>query len=718
MSDAFKELARQLSSEDPGERESSAMELAEFADPRAAPLFARALGDPAEPVRRWSAYGLARLGRHEDTPLLRRALEKDPAPSVRIQAALGLARLGDRAALEKLLQFLTAPALEVRREAGEAILFLPDPTPLPPLLRPLLTGNDERSRAWAAGLLHALGEPSVYAKWRGALVSPESRRDAVGVVPFMREPRAVRELLRLLGELPQEELDATEGDEASLAEHMANTLRLSGLQQLLDAEADETLRADLLLLLGRHQYLIPELLEDVLEFLNQRPPMDVGRELAALLIEQERKERGPLFIAITTLAPGFAVPTLEAMADRDREQVLNAVLEALEHAQGEDAALQELGELLRQSAYGDPFHELLYGGGTMEQELPDDDDEPTAASAPATIEMPVVMEVSSATVTREMEAVTEPPSSPTMEFELPGLSTRENEVFEEEEAADEEEEWLEPLAPEAEAVAQRALVVGALLRRLALEERLARGKDPAAKEEVLRLQQWMEEEGLFATMGITGLALFEAEPGTWSEEDRQGVVWSAEELQLLLWSLKQGKLPPLETRVDVTPLLERLPLLKDPQPFLETAERRPMEEVEAQRSRWEAMLDCARYESFARGIQADPELAEGDPELDGLLDSAEAEGFDRGTLEIKHGKARTAVEGLRFWMRFVVTQLQKDGLLTGKPGEGLIFQGKKLAELDEAALASLLGLAHSRSQILAWLTEGDGSVPSEEDEPG
>jgi hypothetical protein len=176
----------------------------------------------------------------------------------------------------------------------------------------------------------------------------------------------------------------------------------------------------------------------------------------------------------------------------------------------------------------------------------------------------------------------------------------------------------------------------------------------------------------------------------------------------------------METRTEAAPLLEKLPLLKDPQPFLAATERRPIEEVEAQRNRWDVMLDCARYESFARGIQEEPALAEGDPELEGLLDSAEAEGFDREILEIKHGKARASVEGLRFWMRFLVTQLQKEGLLTGKPGEGLLFQGKRLTDLDEDTLANLLGLAHGRSQALKWLMEGDGAEPvdNDEDEPG
>lgn len=704
MTDALKELARQLSSEDPYERESSALELAELGDPRAAPLFVHALGDPAEPVRRWSAYGLAKLGRQEDAPALRRALEKDSATSVRIQAALGLALRGERPALEKLIQFLKSPALETRRDAAEALLLLPEPASIRPLLRPLLTGGEHRSRAWAAGLLHGLGEPEVYPKWRGTLVSPESRRDAVGVVPFMKEARAVRELLRLLGALSQEELDATEGDEPSLAEHMINALRLSGMDLLLGGEADERLWADLLLLLGRHQDLIPELTDDVLQFLNQHPPMDVGRELAALLFEQERQDRGPLFMAITTLLPGLAVPALEAMGHRDREEVLEAVLDALERAQGQDSALQTLGEVLRESVYGERFEELLQESLTQEQEIPEDEE-----PAGATLEMPAATVPGSANVTQEMEVVEELPPGPTMEFEVPE---------EEEEPEEEDEEWLSPTPPEAEAVAQRALVVGALLKRLTLEERLARGKDPAAKGELQRLQQWMDEEGLFGTLGITGMELFDAEPGTWTEEDRQSLAWSAEELHLLLWALKQAKLPPPEARAEAAPLLERLPLLKDPQPFLETTERRPLEEVEAQRHRWEVLLDCARYESFARGILADPTLAEGDPELEGLLDSAEAEGFERASLELKHGRARMAVEGLRFWMRFLIAQLQKDGLLAGKGGEGLLFQGKRLTELDEATLATLLGLSHGRRQALLWLMEGNGDLSEDEDEPG
>jgi hypothetical protein len=298
----------------------------------------------------------------------------------------------------------------------------------------------------------------------------------------------------------------------------------------------------------------------------------------------------------------------------------------------------------------------------------------------------------------------------TQEIQIP------EEAFEEEPTG-EEEEWVPTVPPEPGAVAQRALVLGGLLLRVALEERLARGKDPAAREEILGLQQWMDAEGLLSTLGtLSGLELFEQEPGAWSVEERQSAAWSAEVLHLLLWALKQGKLPPLEARVEAAPLLERLPLLKDPQPFLASAELRPAEEVEAQRDRWEVLLECARYESFARGIAADPELGEGDPDVELLLESAEEVGFDRKGTAARFGRAKAAVEGLRHWSRHLVTHLQQEGLLPGKPGEGLLFQGKRLHEMDEATLASLLGLAHGRFEALEWLAAGDAVPPETEGE--
>jgi HEAT repeat protein len=710
MNEAIRALGQQLDSDDPYERETSALELAELEDPSTAPFLTHALDDEEAAVRRWGAYGLAKLGRSEHVPALRRVLDKDPDLRVRVQAAAGLARVGDKGALEKLAQYLGAPSLEVRRDAAEMLLSQADPTALRPLLKPLLAARDERVRAWAAAVLHTVGEPEAFPKWHSALASQESHIDAILAVPLMREARAVRELLRLMAEQPPEGFNASESAEPSLLGLLADALRLSGVDILLGgAEADPALRADLFILLARHPHLIAEHMGDISEALSQRSPEQLGAELAQLLSAHEREERAQLFAALAPFFPEAALPTLVELRGADREAALRAVAQAARDAAGEDRRLVKITEVLKATLYAHYFEGVPTRATSRKPQRPKEKD----TTAARTIEeMPAVSLPSSATVTREMEIPIDDELSrtATLEIQIP------DEAFEEEPG--EEEEWLPTEPPEADAVAQRALVLGGLLRRLALEERLARGKDPAASEEILHLQRWMEAEGLFSTLGVTGMELLESEPGTWSEEDRQSVAWSAEDLHLLLWALKQEKLPPLEARTEAAPLVARLPLLKKPQAFLEAAELRPAEEVMAQRDRWNVLLECARYESLARGIASDPALAEGDPDLELVLESAEEVGFDRKGATSKLGRARVAVDGLRHWSRHLLGQLQEEGMLPGKPGEGLTFQGKRLHELDETTLGVLLGLAHGRFQVLEWLAEGDAVLPEGDEEAG
>lgn len=678
MNEAIRELGQQLSSEDPYDRASSALELAELEDPEAAPFLVQALEDEEDPVRRWAAYGLAKLGRPEHAPSLRHSLEKDPDPRVRVQAAFGLARLREKGALEKLAQYLGAPLLEVRREAAAMLVLLPDPSSVRPLLKPLLTARDERSRAWAAGLLHAMGESEAFPKWRSALASPEGRRDAVLAVQLMHETRAVREVVRLLAELSQEELDTAEEEESSLLVVLCEALRLAGLELLLSTDTDEALRSDLLVVLGRHRPFIPDLVDSIVGAFAQRPPDKLGRELAQFLLKRESAERAQFFTNVASLFSNAALPTLAELKGQEREALLLAVVEMAKAAEGTDPDLLAICEVLRATPYGHHFEGLPTEPITSEQEFPEGEDDLDGE-------------------TQEM-----------------AIPEDEGPLGEDEDA----ESWTEQMPPEEEAVAQRALVLGGLLRRLSLEERLGKVKDPAAKEEILRLQRWMDEEGLFSTLGVADIALLEAAPGTWIPDHRLSVAWLAEELQWLLWGLKQVKPPPVDARVEPAPLLDLLPLLKDPQPFLESADRRPLEEMEAERSRWELVLECARHESFARGIAADPTIAEGDPDLAMLLESAEEVGFDRKSVSANQGKTQAVVEGLRHWARHVATELQQQGLLPGKPGEGLVFQGKQLHELDANALTLLLSLAYSRAQALEWLVAGGAALPDGEEEVG
>jgi HEAT repeat protein len=281
-------------------------------------------------------------------PGLRRVLDKDPDLRVRVQAAAGLARLGDKGALEKLAQYLGAPSLEVRRDAAEMLLSQPDPGALRSMLKPLLAARDERVRAWAAAVLHTVGEPEAFPKWLGALASQESLIDAILAVPLMQEARAVRELLRLMAELPPEGFEASESAAPSLLGLLADALRLSGVDILLGgSEADQALRADLFVLLARHPHLIAEHVDDIAEALSQRSPEQLGAELAQLLSEHEREERAQLFAALAPFFPEAALPTLVELRGPDRESALRALAQSARDAAGEDRRLVKLTEVLK-----------------------------------------------------------------------------------------------------------------------------------------------------------------------------------------------------------------------------------------------------------------------------------------------------------------------------------------------------------------------------------
>lgn len=254
-----------------------------------------------------------------------------------------------------------------------------------------------------------------------------------------------------------------------------------------------------------------------------------------------------------------------------------------------------------------------------------------------------------------------------------------------------------PVPPEADVVAGRALMVGALLERARLE---------SARDEArfTALRTWVDERGLFGNLGPDGVELFEGTLGSWSDEDIDAVDWTGEELVLLLWALQKADFPTLETRSDSAALVARLPLLGPADAFIDEAVLRPIDELEVHRALSEALLEAIRAEVYARSIQEDPASLEGDEDLEELLASVTAEGFDRKAAAAK-GPAHEAVQGLRYWSRSLLTEL----FASGSPHEAHRIDSAKLVSLDEATLATWLGLAHSRAEAMAWLLEGDES---------
>jgi hypothetical protein len=262
-------------------------------------------------------------------------------------------------------------------------------------------------------------------------------------------------------------------------------------------------------------------------------------------------------------------------------------------------------------------------------------------------------------------------------------------------AADEADDALLTAPPEADVVASRALMVAALLERARLES----SRDAAR---FTALKTWVDELGLFSNLGADGVELFEGKLGSWSDEDIEAVDWTCEELQLLMWALQQAEFPTLQKRADAAALLPKLPLLGDADAFVETAALRPIDELEVYRALCEALLEAIRSEVYARSIQDDPSSLEADEDLEELLQSVAADGFDREA-EAAKGAANEAIQGLRYWSRSLLTEL----FTSGSPHEAHKIDSASLVGLDEATLATWLGIAHARTEAMAWLLEGD-----------
>ena len=252
-----------------------------------------------------------------------------------------------------------------------------------------------------------------------------------------------------------------------------------------------------------------------------------------------------------------------------------------------------------------------------------------------------------------------------------------------------------PAPPEADVVAGRALMVAALLARARLESTRDEARFTA-------LRAWVEQNGVFGNLGPDGVELFESKLGSWTDEDVDAVDWTGEDLLLLLWALRRADFPRLDARADSAALVGQLPLLGEAKAFLEEAVLRPVDELEVHRALSEALLEAIRSEVYARRIQEDPSALEGDDELEELLTSITAAGFDRKAAAAK-GPANEAVQGLRYWSRSLLSEL----FASGSPHEAHRIDSATLVSLDEATLATWLGVAHLRAEAMAWLLEGD-----------
>lgn len=657
MSTDLKRLSQGLTSEDLDVREEAAHALAQLEDPQAAPYLSHALDDEAEQVRMWGAYGLGMLGRKEDLPKLEKALKEDSDPVVRVWAAFGLARTGSREGFRTLLALLDDPGHETRTNAGDALLSLERPEELKTLLQDRLSGPPPR-RAWAAGLLHRLGDPRGLPVWRQALQLPEARVDAALVAGLMEEPAIARDLLHLLVELPLNELETQTGDEGPLlAEVLSAPLLSIDLDAFFgEAREDDALRAELLLLLGRNVPADPQAFDSVHEFLSLFPSEQLGREVSALLLEQAEPERPLLLSNFATLIPDAVVPSLENLDLDARKALFARVVDEVTRKTERGMDCYPLVELLHDSKY--------------------------AAAVAA----------------------------------LPRTEPGEDEGDAEEGAG------VEDLPPEAREVAERALTVAGVLHRLNLEQDLAaEALTPAQAQRAHAAHaRWMEDAGLSALLNPFEAELMEKPIGGWSEDDRATQAWAAEELAILLWALHVSAKPAIDQRVDAKKLLAKLPMGKDTGPFLESAALHEPEELAVCAELLTLWKGRAEQEALGRHLRQHG-LGGDEIDLDALIGGLEAEGFDRKAIEKTHGTVGMVVEALRYMGRLTAKQLHEAGALPSLAQGDFPFRGKPLAAVSDDELTIALTLTGERARAATWVASGswgDEGDPNDDEEPG
>src|SRR3954452_9630865 len=107
-------------------------------------------------------------------------------------------------------------------------------------------------------------------------------------------------------------------------------------------------------------------------------------------------------------------------------------------------------------------------------------------------------------------------------------------------------------------VALRAIIVGAVLQRIALEDVTTRDELDVAGE-AFDLREWIVTERLSSGLTTSEARIFETPVGDIPYEDCVDLSWQSEALDALLWSIGARELPSFGVESDLTALLDAVP---------------------------------------------------------------------------------------------------------------------------------------------------------------
>jgi hypothetical protein len=140
--------------------------------------------------------------------------------------------------------------------------------------------------------------------------------------------------------------------------------------------------------------------------------------------------------------------------------------------------------------------------------------------------------------------------------------------------------------PAARAVADRALVLYALVRRATIEAIVDTSNDTVRRAQAekarLETERWFEREALTDALTDTERKLFEAETSAWPPEAIADGMWRKEALGVLLWALRAlGRMPPIDEEFEVEDLNQAIESAGSVSTFRSTARLRDPGDIEA-----------------------------------------------------------------------------------------------------------------------------------------
>lgn len=186
-----------------------------------------------------------------------------------------------------------------------------------------------------------------------------------------------------------------------------------------------------------------------------------------------------------------------------------------------------------------------------------------------------------------------------------------------------------PVAPDRDAVIDRALCLAALAMLGAIAAGVADGTmDSAQAEAYLReTHRWLIREQLAAALSLRERALLAKVFGDWSEREALAATWRNEALGVLLWALGAfDELPPYDARFEQLPSF--VPLLVPTADFRHTATLRSPEELERARAQAELWHRRAR----TRQLEERDEAQVVGVDLDSATRLAAARAYDEGSI--------------------------------------------------------------------------------------